>query len=387
MSERRLRVTTVFGTRPEAIKLAPLAALLDAGEEVEHVLCSTGQHRDMLAPVLDLFGLVPAHDLGIGAIGADGLPRLSAAIVAGVGDLLRRVPTDVVVVQGDTATALGGALAAHYSGVAVAHVEAGLRTGDLAAPWPEEGNRRMIGTLASLHFAPTERAAANLRAEGIPSSRIHVTGNTGIDALLATRNRLRVERDLADDARNAFPFLDPDRRLMLVTGHRRENFGAGLADVFAALIRLSERSDVQIVYPVHLNPNVAEPAAETLGSLPNIHLIAPQPYHRMIHLMEGAHLIVTDSGGIQEEAPTLGVPVLVTRAVTERQEALDAGSAVLVGTDTDRIVNEATRLLDDPAHRRRMAEVRNPFGDGRASARIVEILIAEGRGSDQPKVH
>ena len=380
----RVRILTVLGTRPEAIKLAPLATAFDAHDGIEHALCSTGQHTEMLAQVLDLFGITPAHDLKIGSIGGS-LPRLGAAITAGVGDLLSSFPADIVVVQGDTATALGGALAAYYRSIDVAHVEAGLRTGNLAAPWPEEGNRRMISSVATWHFAPTERAAVNLRGEGIDPSRIRVTGNTGIDALLSMRDRLRRERALAESAAAPFRFLDPGRRLILMTGHRRENFGSGLAGVFEALIELSRRPDVQIVYPVHLNPNVADPAARTLGNLPNVHLIEPQPYHRMIHLMERAHLIITDSGGIQEEAPALGVPVLVTRAVTERQEALEAGTALLVGTDTGRILEEARALLDQPEHHRRMAEARNPFGDGHASARIVETLIAVWRAFRQLK--
>lgn len=381
---QRFHVLTVLGTRPEAIKLAPLAARFDAHPDVEHALCSTGQHREMLDQVLTLFGMTPTHALQV-AGGGGSLPDLGAAITAGVGELLSRFPADMVVVQGDTATALGGALAAYYRGIPIAHVEAGLRTGNLAAPWPEEGNRRMIGSIAAWHFAPTERAAVNLRAEGIAPARIRVTGNTGIDALLSMRDRLRADDALAADAAGPFGFLDPGRKMVLMTGHRRENFGSGLAGVFDALIELSRRPDVQIVYPVHLNPNVADPAARILGNRPTVHLIEPQPYHRMIHLMERAHLIITDSGGIQEEAPALGVPVLVTREVTERQEALEAGTALLVGTDTTRILEEAQALLDQPERRRRMAEARNPFGDGHAAVRIVETLVADWRASRYPK--
>lgn len=381
---RRLKVLTVLGTRPEAIKLAPLVSLFEAHENVEHALCSTGQHREMLDQVLTLFGMTPAFSLQV-ASGSGSLPDLGAAITAGVGQILSRFQADLVVVQGDTATALGGAMAAYFQGIPIAHVEAGLRTGNLSAPWPEEGNRRMIGSIATWHFAPTERAAANLRAEGISPARIQVTGNTGIDALLSMRDRLRADPILAADAAAPFGFLDPDRKMVLVTGHRRENFGSGLIGVFDALIELSHRPDLQIVYPVHLNPNVATPAERILGNRPAVHLIEPQPYHRMIHLMERAHLIVTDSGGIQEEAPALGVPVLVTREVTERQEALEAGTALLVGTDTARILDEAQALLDQPERRRRMAEARNPFGDGHAAARIVETLVADWRASHFPK--
>lgn len=377
---RQLKVLTVLGTRPEAIKLAPLAALFDGHDAVTHALCTTGQHREMLDQVLTLFNLTPTHALQV-ASGCGTLPDLAAAITAGVGQVLSNFPADLVVVQGDTATALGGALAAYYQGIPVVHVEAGLRTGNLTAPWPEEGNRRMIGSIATWHFAPTQQAAANLRAEGIASDRIRVTGNTGIDALLSMRDRLRADPVLAADAAAPFGFLDSSRKMVLMTGHRRENFGSGLASVFDALIGLSRRPDIQIVYPVHLNPKVADPAARALGSCPNIRLVEPQPYHRMIHLMERARLIITDSGGIQEEAPALGVPVLVTREVTERQEALDAGTALLVGTDAARILEEAQALLDQPERHRRMAQAGTPFGDGHAAARIVDTLLTVWRES------
>jgi UDP-N-acetylglucosamine 2-epimerase len=372
------KILTVLGTRPEAIKLAPLARLLAAEEGVEHVLCSTGQHRHMLAQVFQAFDIRPGIDLDLMAAGGT-LPKLAGAVTAGVGEVLAGFPADLVIVQGDTTTALGAALAAYCMRVPVAHMEAGLRTGDLLAPWPEEGNRRMIAGIAERHFAPTPRSRDNLLAESITSGRILVTGNTGVDALLLMRRRIEEDTGLAADCRQAFPWLDEDaasgRRLVLVTGHRRENFGEGLAGVFEAVARLSRRGDVRIVYPVHLNPNVLGPARALLGGLDNVHLIDPLPYHRMVHLMARAHLIVTDSGGIQEEAPALGVPVLVTRDVTERPEATDAGTARLVGTDTARILAEATALLDDPLRHAEMARAHNPFGDGNASRRIVDDLL------------
>ncbi|HZH25928.1 MAG TPA: UDP-N-acetylglucosamine 2-epimerase (non-hydrolyzing) [Azospirillaceae bacterium] len=376
MIGRSIRILTVLGTRPEAIKLAPLVALLEQRKDVIHAVCSTGQQKEMLEQALELFRIRPRFDLNVSA-SVRSLPHGAAAIISGVGDVLADFPADLVIVQGDTSSALGGAMAAHLRGVPVAHVEAGLRTGNLKAPWPEEGNRRMIAPIASWHFAPTRQAAANLLAEGVDPATVTVTGNTGIDTLLDMRRRLGRDRALRADCQRAFPFLDPAKRMILVTGHRRENFGPGLERVFDALAALSLGRDVQIVYPVHLNPNVAAPAERALGELANVHLIGPQPYHRMIHLMERAHLIITDSGGIQEEAPTLGVPVLVTREVTERPEALDAGSAILVGTDPRRIVREAEDLLNDPDRRRRMAGVQNPFGDGRASERIVAALVRQ----------
>ena len=363
----------VFGTRPEAIKMAPVVSALKATPGVETLVCVTAQHRQMLDQVLALFGLAPDDDLDLMAPG-QGLPELFARILTGMAGVLAARRPDLVLVHGDTSTTLAAALAAFYARVPVGHVEAGLRTGDLQAPWPEEANRRLTAPLSALHFAPTARARDNLLAEGIAEGQVHVTGNTVIDALLSVVARIDAEPALAASLAARFPFLDPSRRLVLVTGHRRENFGEGFEQMCLAIRDLAGRGDTQVVYPVHLNPNVQAPVNRILGGVEGVRLVEPLDYLPFVHLMSRAHLVLTDSGGIQEEAPSLGKPVLVMRDTTERPEAVEAGTVRLVGTDRARIVAEASRLLDDPAAYAAMARAHNPYGDGRAARRIADII-------------
>jgi len=369
------RVMLVFGTRPEAIKMAPVVAALRAQPGLEVRVAVTAQHRHMLDQVLDLFAIEPDEDLDA-MTPSQSLPDLFTRILGGMSDVLARHRPDMVLVHGDTSTTLATALAAFYARIPVAHVEAGLRTGDMSAPWPEEANRRLTAPLASLHFAPTGRARDNLLAEGVASDRVYVTGNTVVDALLEVAARIQVDPLLqaALDAR--LPPLDPEHRIVLVTGHRRENFGAGMEDICGALADIADARDVQVVYPVHLNPNVQEPVKRLLGTHPRVHLVEPLDYLPFVRLMGRAHVILTDSGGIQEEAPSLGKPVLVMRDTTERPEAIDAGTVRLVGTDRGRIVGETLRLLDDPSAYAEMARAHNPYGDGQAAARIAKAVQA-----------
>lgn len=373
-----MRVLTVFGTRPEAIKLAPVIRRLEATPGVVHAACVTGQHREMINPVLSFFGIIPAFDLQVMTPGQDPGTVASAAL-ADVSEAIDAFRPDWVVVQGDTSSALAGALAGFYRKCRIAHVEAGLRTGRLDAPWPEEGNRRLIAPLAALHFPPTLRAAANLRREGVSRARLHVTGNTVIDALQFAARRLQADSALRADLASRFAYLDSAKRLVLMTGHRRENFNGGLERVCRAVAQVvRERPDVEFVFPVHLNPQVRRAAHEALCGCARVHLIEPQPYLPFVHLMQRAHVIITDSGGIQEEAPALGKPVLVTRETTERPEAVEAGAARLVGTSTEALVSALNDLLDNPQAYRAMAQARLPFGDGQAARRIVERLLACG---------
>jgi UDP-N-acetylglucosamine 2-epimerase len=369
-----LRVLTVFGTRPEAIKLAPLVQAFAAADGITHATCVSGQHREMLDQVLGVFHLTPEYDLNLMKPGQT-LDYLMAAALTAIGGVMDAFKPDWVVVQGDTATAFAAALAGFYRKVKVAHVEAGLRTGNLYSPWPEEGNRKLIGQITTVHFPPTETSADNLRREAVPEKDLRVTGNTVIDALHWVAARLKDDADLRRDLDSQFSFIDPAKRLILVTGHRRENFDGGLEHVCTALAKIAARGDVQIVYPVHLNPVVQETARQVLGDSPNVRLIAPQEYLPFVYLMQRAYMIVTDSGGIQEEAPGLGKPVLVTRDTTERPEAIAAGTARLVGTDADDLVRHVMDLLDDPAAYAKMAQAKNPFGDGHACGRIVDALL------------
>jgi UDP-N-acetylglucosamine 2-epimerase (non-hydrolysing) len=377
-------VMVVFGTRPEAIKMAPVIAALRGMADLRVLIAVTAQHRQMLDQVLELFGLHPDDDLDLMAPGQS-LPDLFSRILVGMDDVIARRRPALVLVHGDTSTTLATALAAYYNRVPVAHVEAGLRTGNLYAPWPEEANRRLVAPLAALHFAPTEVARAQLEREGIVAG-VHVTGNTVIDALLGVVGRLEEDATLRASIAARFPFLDPTRRLIVVTGHRRENFGDGFESICLALRALADRGDVQIVYPVHLNPNVQEPVNRILGGVQAVHLIAPQDYLPFVYLMTRADLILTDSGGIQEEAPSLGKPVLVMRDTTERPEAVAAGTVRLVGTGTAAILAAATRLLDDAAERGAMQRAHNPYGDGSAARRIAQIvadtLALDSGGSD-----
>jgi UDP-N-acetylglucosamine 2-epimerase (non-hydrolysing) len=367
-----IRLLVVFGTRPEAIKLSPLIRELRARPgDFAARLCVTGQHRDMLDPILAAFDLKPDYDLDV--MRPNQSPAaLTARLLEGLPPVLRRESPGMVLVQGDTTTTMAAALAAFYEGIPVGHVEAGLRTGDLGQPFPEEMNRVVTSRLSELHFAPTAGAAANLAAEGVPRDRVHVTGNTGIDAVLYVRDALERGALPACD----WPWLDRSRRLVLVTGHRRENFGPAFASEMRALARLAARSDVQVVYPVHRNPNVLEPAHQLLGNCPHIHLLEPLPYVPFVDLMRRASFLITDSGGIQEEAPSLGKPVLVMRQKTERPEAVEAGTVKLVGTDEEQIVGEAVRLLEDPEEYARRTRIHNPYGDGHASPRIADAVAA-----------
>lgn len=366
------KILFVFGTRPEAIKLAPVIAQFRENQSPFLArVAVTAQHRGLLDQALDAFCVHPDHDLDLMRAGQS-LHETASRILHALASVLAEERPHMVVVQGDTTTTFCAALAAFYTGIPVAHVEAGLRTGDPRQPFPEEMNRVLTTRLAKLHFAPTEAAAASLRREGVDESKILVTGNTGIDAVLAVRDRL-ASGELRPATRVA---LDASKKLVLVTAHRRESFGAGLEGICEALTRLSARSDVEIVYPVHPNPNVRGVVESKLQNARGISLIDPLPYVEFVDLMRRAHVLLTDSGGMQEEGPSLGKPVLVMRYKTERPEAVEAGTAVLVGTDPDRIVAETARLLEDAAEYARRARIHNPYGDGRASTRIRDAVAA-----------
>lgn len=360
-----MKLLVVFGTRPEAIKMAPLVKQLQASASLETRVCVTAQHRQMLDQVLQLFDITPDYDLDLMRPGQT-LPQLTSNILQGMDGVLADYCPNWVLVHGDTSTTMATSLAAFYRQAGVAHVEAGLRTHNLHSPWPEEGNRQITGRLAGLHFAPTEASRQNLLREGVNAQTIYVTGNTVIDALISVSQRLDQDAVLNEQLATLFPFLKTEKRLVLVTGHRRENFGAGFEAMCQALKAIASQPGVQVVYPVHLNPQVQEPVRRILGSVHNVHLIEPQDYLPFVYLMKRSHLILTDSGGIQEEAPSLGKPVLVMRDTTERPEAVAAGTVRLVGTDTDRIVTETHRLLNDEAAYRQMSFAHNPYGDGAA---------------------
>jgi UDP-N-acetylglucosamine 2-epimerase (non-hydrolysing) len=364
------RVLFLFGTRPEAIKLCPLIDCLRSRPDAFAVqVCVTAQHREMLDQVLEVFSVVPDYDLDLMRPGQT-LAGLTARILSAVEPVLEAARPDLVVVQGDTTTTMAGALAAFYQHIEVAHVEAGLRTGDPSQPFPEEMNRVLTSRMAALHFAPTARARAALLAEGVRPGRVFVTGNTGVDAVLYVRDALDAGRLRACE----WPWLDPARRLVLVTSHRRENFGPGFERSMRALAALAGRGDVQVAYPVHRNPNVADAARKLLAGVQNVVLLDPLPYVPFVDLMRRAYLIVTDSGGVQEEAPSLGKPVLVLREKTERPEAVEAGTVKLVGTDGALILREAGRLLDGGEAYTAMTRVHNPYGDGHACEHIARVL-------------
>ncbi|TLM64505.1 MAG: UDP-N-acetylglucosamine 2-epimerase (non-hydrolyzing) [Deltaproteobacteria bacterium] len=389
-------ILTIFGTRPEAIKLAPVIKGLERHPDTfRSVVCVTAQHREMLDQVLELFAIRPDHDLNIMRPGQD-LFDVTCNVLQGLKPVLQAERPDLVLVHGDTTTTMAGALAAYYCRIPVGHVEAGLRTFDKYAPFPEEINRKVAGCVTDLHFAPTNRSRDNLLREGVPAESVVVTGNTVIDALLAMVEKVRepsLNERLCADLIQRYPTLQPllaasrqppatssqplaaSGRLILVTGHRRENFGAGFENICRALREIAERfPDVEIVYPVHLNPNVREPVRRILGNCRGVHLVEPLEYLPFLLLMDRCHLVITDSGGVQEEAPSLGKPVLVMRDTTERPEAVEAGTVRLVGTDAARIVDETARLLTDPDAYRTMSQAHNPYGDGRATERILETL-------------
>ena len=352
--------------------MAPVVRALAAAEGIESRVCVTGQHREMLDQVLSLFQITPDYDLAIMRAGQT-LGDVTSAVLAGLDGILADFRPDLVLVHGDTTTTLAASLAAYYRHVPVGHVEAGLRTGNIYSPWPEEVNRKVAGAIAELHFSPTEQSRANLLREGEAVERIFVTGNTGIDALHNVVALISDNAALSAELAERFN-LTADRRLILVTGHRRESFGNGFERICEALARLADRPDVEVVYPVHLNPNVKEPVERLLGGRKNIKLLPPQDYLPFIYLMSRADLIITDSGGVQEEAPSLGKPVLVMRDTTERPEAVDAGTVRLVGTDVALIVSSVAQLLDDPQAYDAMSVAHNPYGDGLAAGRILSAI-------------
>jgi len=370
-----MRVLSILGTRPEAIKMVPVIKQLETGGATS-IVCVTAQHRKMLDSVLEFFGVVPDIDLDL-MQQSQTLTSLTARVLSSVGDVLDEIAPDVIVVQGDTTTAMGAAMAAFYRQIPVAHVEAGLRSGDLYAPFPEEMNRIVVDLVSKYHFVPTELAASVLRRELTDTSSIYITGNTVIDALMMTVQRLNDDVSLRTGIDRQFEMIDESRRLVLVTGHRRESFGRGFKEICLALKKLSERDDIEIVYPVHLNPNVQDPVRSLLSDIPNMHLIEPVDYPSFVRLMQRADLILSDSGGVQEEAPSLDTPALVMRTRTERREAIDAGAIELVGTEHGFILQRANAVLDDPELWQRMASAPNPYGDGRAAERIVDLLMAD----------
>jgi UDP-N-acetylglucosamine 2-epimerase (non-hydrolysing) len=372
------KVLTVFGTRPEAIKMAPLVHALEADSRFEAKVCVTAQHREMLDQVLDLFEIKPDFDLNIMTPGQT-LNDVTTAILVGLKPVLEEFKPDVVLVHGDTATTFASSLAAYYQQIKVGHVEAGLRTGNIYSPWPEEANRKLTSAITNYHFAPTAGSRENLLNEGVSEDDITVTGNTVIDALFWVREKLKQEKSLSGALSSTFDYLDMNKKLILVTGHRRESFGGGFERICEALRQIaSEHPEVQVLYPVHLNPNVQEPVKRLLQDLDNVFLIEPQQYLPFCYLMDRASIILTDSGGIQEEAPSLGKPVLVMRDTTERPEAVDAGTVRLVGTDVDLIVGQIDLLLTNSVEYQKMSRAHNPYGDGLACGRILEFL-SEGK--------
>ena len=371
------KILLVFGTRPEAIKMSPLVKRLQAQPAFDVKVCVTAQHRHMLDQVLSLFDIRPDFDLNLMKPGQD-LDDITSGVLLGLKSVLMQWRPDAMLVHGDTSTTFAASLAAFYQRIPVGHVEAGLRTGNLYSPWPEEANRKLTSVLAHWHFAPTTTSRNNLLNEGISSETIHVTGNTVIDALLQVREKIVTNAGLRNQFKKEFSFLDPTMRLVLVTGHRRENFGEGFEHICQALASIAlNHANVQVVYPVHLNPQVQEPVRRLLGKVKNVHLIEPLDYLPFVYLMDKSTLILTDSGGIQEEAPSLGKPVLVMRDTTERPEAVEAGTVRLVGTNADEIVTQTSILLSNSEAYTAMAFAHNPYGDGLACDRIAQALLAD----------
>lgn len=376
-SMTKKKILTVFGTRPEAIKMAPLVHALAADDRFEAKCCVTAQHREMLDQVLELFEITPDYDLNLMKAGQT-LNDVTARIVQELKPVLQEFQPDVVLVHGDTATTFAASLAAYYEQIEVGHVEAGLRTGNIYSPWPEEANRRLTGVLTNYHFAPTETSKENLLRENFAPEDIFITGNTVIDALLMVKDKIESDSDLSATLASQFPFLDESKKLILVTGHRRESFGGGFERICEALAQTAKQHpNVQILYPMHLNPNVREPVNRILGDVENVLLIEPQQYLPFIYLMSRSHIILTDSGGIQEEAPSLGKPVLVMRDTTERPEAVAAGTVKLVGTNVEKITASLGSLLNDEEAYKEMSFAHNPYGDGKACQRILDALTAQ----------
>ncbi len=379
MLNPKKNIIVVFGTRPEAIKMAPVVHALQSRPEIDTIVCVTAQHRQMLDQVLTLFNIAPDIDLDLMQANQD-LADITSRALVGLRDSFRQTKPDAILVHGDTTTALAAAMAGFYLGIPVGHVEAGLRTHNIHSPFPEEFNRQVISKIAYWHFAPTLNSQANLLAEGVNAASIHVTGNTVIDALHWTLERIasmkggdRQEQNLLA---HYLPFDWRNHRFILMTGHRRENFGTGFIQICDAVRVLAKKyPSIHLVYPVHLNPNVREPVMSRLGNLPNVHLLEPMQYEPFSLLLKHCYFVLTDSGGIQEEAPSLGKPVLVMRETTERPEAVEAGTVELVGTDSEHIVAACSRLIDEPSHYKKMSEAHNPYGDGHASQRIADIIV------------
>lgn len=378
---KKIRTLSVFGTRPEAIKMAPLIKKLEVHPSIDNSICVTAQHREMLDQVMDIFSITPDFDLNIMKAGQT-LNELTSRILINMPDVFEKAKPDWVLVHGDTATTAAVSLAAYYQKINVGHVEAGLRTRNIYSPWPEEVNRRIAGVISAIHFAPTSASRQNLLDEHIDPKTICVTGNTVIDALLGLIEKIDASEVLQAELDAVLPEISSEKKLIVVTGHRRENFGNGFENICKALKALAERGDTQIIYPVHLNPNVKEPVNRILKDIDGIVLTAPLNYLPFVRLMSKAHIIITDSGGIQEEAPSLGIPVLVMRDTTERPEAVNSGTVKLVGTDVERIVSEANILLDDKNIYSSMASIYNPYGDGKASPRIIDFLLEHSRKTE-----
>lgn len=371
-----MKILLVFGTRPEAIKMAPLYHQLKNDDRFDVSVCVTGQHRDMLDPVLSLFNIIPDFDLNIMQAGQD-LTDVTTKVLVGLRDLFNTYIPDLALVHGDTATTFAASLACYYKKVKVGHIEAGLRTNNLYSPWPEEANRKLTGVLTEFHFSPTENSKINLLKEGVSNNNIFVTGNTVIDALYYIVDKIRNDNNLRDLLLKKFQFLDFNKKIVLITGHRRENFGLGFENICKALSELADQhTSVQFVYPMHLNPNVREPVKKYLSQKSNVFLIEPLDYLPFVFLMDLSYLILTDSGGIQEEAPSLGKPVLVMRDTTERPEAVEAGTVQLVGTHFQTIISSVQDLLDNEELYRKMSHANNPYGDGKASQRIIDFIKA-----------
>jgi UDP-N-acetylglucosamine 2-epimerase (non-hydrolysing) len=369
-----IKVLSIFGTRPEAIKMAPLVRALDAEHNINAKICVTAQHREMLDQVLNLFEIKPDYDLNIMKPGQS-LSDVTTNILQGLSPILEEFQPDLVLVHGDTATTLSSSLAAFYQQIPVGHVEAGLRTGDLSSPWPEEGNRRLTSAITALHFSPTAASQQNLLNEGVNAKQVSVTGNTVIDALFMIKNKIENNDKFTESLKSVFPERDESKKLILITGHRRESFGDGFERICKALAEIAMKyPEIQLLYPMHLNPNVREPVNRILKGINNIFLIEPQDYLPFVYLMDQASIIVTDSGGVQEEAPSLGKPVLVMRDTTERPEAVEAGTVKLVGTNTARIINEVDILLTNKEEYKKMSLAHNPYGDGKACQRIIETI-------------
>ena len=375
ITPQKKKILLVLGTRPEVIKLAPLISILKNKTFCEVRVCVTAQHRTMLDQALKIFNIQPDYDLNLMKPGQD-LTDITSGVLLGLRNILRNWRPDWLVVQGDTSTTFATSLAGFYEKINIGHVEAGLRTGNIYSPWPEEMNRRLTSSLSTLHFSPTQWAKQNLINANIPEDKIHVTGNTVIDALLQMSEKIKRDATLNDSLKEKFSFLDLQKKLILVTSHRRENFGEGFENICQALKKLSQRTNLQIIYPVHLNPNVTEPVNRILGAIDNIYLIEPLDYLSFIYLMNISTLILTDSGGVQEEAPSLGKPVLVMRDTTERPEGVEAGTVKLVGTLTDVIVEETILLLEDDTRYEKIARTHNPYGDGKAAEKIARVLLS-----------